>query len=118
MDRYNIFQRMEREIDFQFEYEKIEEIVLNEMNGHQTIENQIENAFESWEHKENYLSFWKLRVKLGFSYDNDENLRLVPEAKITKVDEFILYCDMMLNMLYALKKNKKKICRYSWSPYI
>lgn len=34
MDRYNIFQRMEREIDFQFEYEKIEEIVLNEMNGH------------------------------------------------------------------------------------
>lgn len=57
-------------------------------------------------------------MKLGFSYDNDENLRLVPEAKITKVDEFILYCDMMLNMLYALKKNKKKICRYSWSPYI
>lgn len=59
MDRYNIFQRMEREIDFQFEYEKIEKIVLSEMNGHQTIENQIENAFESWEHKENYLSFWE-----------------------------------------------------------
>ena len=38
MARYNVFQRMEREIDFQFEYEKIEYIILNEMNGYQTIE--------------------------------------------------------------------------------
>ena len=29
---------MEREIDFQFEYEKIEDIILNEINGYQTIE--------------------------------------------------------------------------------
>lgn len=28
MARYNFFERMEREINFQFEYEKIENIIL------------------------------------------------------------------------------------------
>ena len=32
MARYNFFERMEREINFQFEYEKIENIILNEMD--------------------------------------------------------------------------------------
>lgn len=57
MARYNIFQRMEREIDFQFEYEKIEDIILNEINSYQTIEKQIEDNFKKWKHKGNYLSF-------------------------------------------------------------
>ena len=34
MARYNFFERMEREINFQFEYEKIENIILNEKNGY------------------------------------------------------------------------------------
>lgn len=118
MERYNIFQRMEREIDFQFEYEKIEEIILNENNGHQTIEKEIETDFQNWEHRGNYLSFLELREKLGFSYEYNENWKLIPEARITKMEEFILYCDMILNMFYVLKKNREKIWLRSWPPYI
>ena len=118
MEKYNIFQRMERKIDFQFEYEKIEGIILNENDGHQTIENEIEDNFSSWSYKGNYLSFLELRSELGFTYECDERWELIPQAQITKIDEFILYCDMILNMFYVLWEKNKNFWLRSWPPYI
>ena len=60
MARYNIFQRMEREIDFQFEYEKIEDIILNEINSYQTIEKQIEDNFKKWK-----PFFFRIKRRIG-----------------------------------------------------
>lgn len=58
MARYNFFERMEREIDFQTEYEKIDYIILNErIRGIGCLEDVIEKFFRSWKYKENYVSF-------------------------------------------------------------
>ena len=48
MARCNFFERMEREINFQFEYEKIENIILNEKNGYCTLEDEISENFRRW----------------------------------------------------------------------
>lgn len=101
---------MEREIDFQFEYEKIEYIILNEMNGYQTIEQQIEGNFKKWKYKGNYLSFFELRGELGFTYKNMSR-ELIPEAEITQIDKFILYCEMILNMFFVMREEE------NWSHY-
>ena len=45
MTRHNFFERLERELDIQFEYEKIENIVLNELDGYSTINEDIEESF-------------------------------------------------------------------------
>ena len=46
MARYNFFERMEREIDFQTEYEKIDYIILNErIRGIGCLEDVIEKFF-------------------------------------------------------------------------
>lgn len=39
--RHNFFQRLERELDVQFEYEKIENIVLNERNMGMILNEEI-----------------------------------------------------------------------------
>ena len=57
MARHNFFERLERELDIQFEYEKIENIVLNEHAGYCTLNDEIEENFNEWKFKKNYVSF-------------------------------------------------------------
>lgn len=66
MARYNFFERMEREINFQFEYEKIENIILNEKNGYCTLEDEISENFRKMEIEKNFDSFLELKEYLGF----------------------------------------------------
>ena len=47
---------IEREIDFQDEYEKIENVIINEaLYG--SLDSAIENAFHKWKYRKNYISF-------------------------------------------------------------
>lgn len=107
MSRYNFFQRIEREIDFQFEYNKIENIVLNEDIGFETLEKEIERNFLKWKFKTNYASFGELRAELGFTYAQYGYKNLEAKAPISGIDDFILYCEMILNMFYGAVQYKK-----------
>ena len=92
---------MEREIGLQKEYEKIENVILNEYEykGH-TIENDIEKHFREWEYRQNYMSFYELRKELGFTYSF--NGSYVPTGVIRGIDDFLLYCEMLRNLLKHL----------------
>ena len=104
MARYNFFERMEREIDFQTEYEKIDYIILNErIRGIGCLEDEIEKFFRSWKYKENYASFWELREEFDFCYEySDDCWQKIPIGTVTNLEEFLLYCEMILNMFYGV----------------
>ena len=102
MTRHNFFERLERELDVQFEYEKIENIVLNERNMGMVLNEEIEQRFKRWSFKKNYASFDELRNHMGFTYSVLINRVRVPEGKIKNLDDFILYCEMILNMIYGV----------------
>lgn len=72
MQSYHFFERMEREIDWRHEYEKVEEMVCNERitsSGtqlHFSLNRWISDNFLSWSDRRNYSSFNELRKALGF----------------------------------------------------
>ena len=104
MGRSNFFERMERELNLQHEYEKLDDIVLNEWVGQSTINDHISKHFSLWKDRRNFVSFEELRQHLGFSYDDNwtTNVEKIPTARITGVDTFLLYCEMMLNMFDSI----------------
>ena len=104
MGRSNFFERMERELNLQHEYEKLDDIVLNEWMGECTINDYISKHFRKWKNRRNFVSFEELRQHLGFTYDDDyiTSVEKIPTAKITSVDTFLLYCEMMLNMFNSI----------------
>lgn len=105
MARMNFFERMEREIDFQEEYEKIEDIILNEPgSGYSSINEDISKAFRNWKDRRNYTSFDELRNYIGFSYLRDQKNRYlcIPTSTINGIDDFLLYCEMILNLCISI----------------
>lgn len=103
MARLNFFERMEREVDFQHEYRKIEDIMLNEPGkGYHSINDDISESFRKWSGRGNFTSFYELRQHLGFTFYKDLNKSwtYVPSGKISCLDDFLLYCEMLLNMFY------------------
>ena len=102
MARHNFFERLERELDIQFEYEKIENIVLNESDGYNTINEDIEVNFSQWKFKKNYVSFEEVRNHMGFTYSGSRNGMKVPNAVVKNMDDFILYCEMIWNMVFGV----------------
>ena len=102
MAKHNFFERLERELDIQFEYEKIENIVLNESDGYSTINEDIEESFSQWKFKKNYASFEEVRNHMGFMYSESRNGIKVPKAVVKNMDDFILYCEMIWNMIVGV----------------
>ena len=117
MARKNFFERMEREINFKKEYQKIEDIILNEYdrNG-STIEEEISSVFRNWPGRGNYTSFYELREELGFPYYQTGYRQYETNCeKIIDIKQFLLYCEMTLNMFSFLSKthatlNEDRIC--------
>ena len=60
MARKNFFELMEREVNFQDEYEKIENAIIN-ANLYGSLDDVIEKVFNEWKYRKNYISFWELR---------------------------------------------------------
>lgn len=105
MARKSFFERMEREIDLQNEYEKIENVILNEKEyGDHTIENDIEECFREWECRQNYMSFRELRNELGFDFSYNIIGYYVPNGVVGCIEDFLLYCEMIRNLLNHLRK--------------
>lgn len=113
MARKNFFERMEREINFQKEYQKIEDIILNEYDRNSsTIEEEISDVFRNWPGRGNYTSFYELREELGFPYYQMGYRQYeTNREKIIDINQFLLYCEMMLNMFSFLSKTRETLNR-------
>ena len=98
MARKNFFELLEREIDFQKEYEKIEDKIIND-ELMLSLEAVIEKDFSDWPFRGNFISFWELRCHLGFTYTESDvyGEDYEPDRKHIKMDDFLLYSEMMLN---------------------
>ena len=87
---------------FRNEYVKIENMVLvDERRGYPSIEDGIDNLFLNWKRKGNYASFQELRAQMGFQYTWRVN-GVEYHRRALNADDFILYCEMMLNMFYCV----------------
>lgn len=119
MSRQNFFERMERTIDFRKEYFKLEDIILNKPRyGCASINDEISESFCDWKYRGNFTSFLELRKHLGFEYFKDPNYRLsfVPNGKIKGIGDFLVYCEMILNLINNLTNanmftENKKLCK-------
>lgn len=107
MGRKNFFEKLEREIDLQKEYEKIESLVLQPtVFGRASIEDDIERYFKNWKYKANYLSFYEIRKELGFTYDF-EGIVAVPYGSVESINVFFDYFEMIVNMIYIMPEGKR-----------
>ena len=105
MARKNFFELMEREVNFQDEYEKIENAIIND-NLYGSLDDVIEKVFNEWKYRKNYISFWELRCQLNFTYSESEEygVKYEPDRKNIKMNDFLTYAEMILNMLTLLNE--------------
>ena len=107
MGRKSFFEKLEKEIDLQKEYEKIESLVLQSAGfGMASIEDDIERYFINWKYKANYLSFYEIREQLGFTYGFD-GVVAVSYGSIDSINDFFDYCEMIVNMIYIIPEGKR-----------
>lgn len=103
----SFFERMEREIDIQKEYEKIDNLILNKEDYHSgTLQERISKSFYAWKHRKNFTSFDELREYLGFGYSNEGFFdQLIPTGVLTGIDDFLCYCEAIYNMIALITVN-------------
>ncbi|WP_102343314.1 hypothetical protein [Galactobacillus timonensis] len=107
----NFFERMEHEIDFQKEYEKLESIVCNEdfSGNDDTINDWISDNFRSWKDHGNFSSFDELREQEGFPIQYDYSDRpLAVNNKLITMDDFFAYVEMIINISFSLLSHRDK----------
>lgn len=108
MGRQNFFERIEQNLNLQNEYEKLEKIVLKYTNEYNmSLNDEIESYFDLWKYKKNYLSFAELRSHLGFTYTKAWDYSF--NAKIESIDDFFVYCEMILNMILVVLPEEAQI---------
>ena len=66
MARKNFFELLGTRIDFQKEYEKIEDKIIND-ELMLSLEAVIEKDFSDWPFRGNFISFWEFKMSLGFT---------------------------------------------------
>lgn len=104
----NFFERIEQNLDLQNEYEKLEIIVLKYTDDYNmSLNDEIESYFDLWKYKKNYLSFAELRSHLGFTYTKAWYYSF--NAKIESIDDFFVYCEMILNMILVVLPEEAQI---------
>lgn len=108
MGRKNFFERIEQDLNVQNEYEKLETIVFKYTNySKRSLNDEIESHFDSWKYKKNFLSFDELRLHLGFTYTKTWDYSF--DAKIKSIDDFFVYCEMILNMMLVVLPEEVQI---------
>ena len=108
MGRKNFFERIEQNLNLQNEYEKLEIIVLKYTDDYNmSLNDEIESYFDLWKYKKNYLSFAELRSHLGFTYTKSWDYSF--NAVIESIDDFFLYCEMILNMILVVLPEEAQI---------
>ena len=106
MNRLHFFEAIERKVDFQKEYIKLEELCSKEYYGSYlsngiSINTWIEDNFWSWKKRSNYTSFKELRNQLEFSI-NDKNGNTSLMLQSVDINKYLLFCEMMYNLISDL----------------
>ena len=99
----HFLETLEREINFQKEFNKIEEMVVNEAmasrySGSFTLNSLIENNFRKWKKRKNYTSFREVREVLGFALHPNAFGKYDFAAQID-MEKYFLYCEMLVNLV-------------------
>ena len=97
----HFYESMERKINFQREYNKLEELITCEEiythSGKYSINTWIEINFRAWKKKKNYISFAELRDHLGFNvYKNYDGFSF--QASNIDINRYLLFCEMIFNI--------------------
>lgn len=107
---------MEREIDFQEEYEKIEDVIIQQEHA-ESLDDLIETVFGKWEQRKNYMSFWELRLHMNFTYSQTQRYptEYVPDRNDIKMEDFLLYFQSLsiaINRTISVIQQNMKITLY------
>ncbi len=107
MSRMHFFESLERENDYQKEYEKLE-IMCNQIVSGPTpysktsINIWIDKNFLYWKRRSNYVSFDELREQLGFRVIRSfQNVQIINDS--IGLNEYLLFCEMLRNLAFDLK---------------
>lgn len=114
----HFFEALECEINFQVEYEKLEQLIVKEQiwgpissteYGNacmdESINSFIERNFRSWPNRKRFISFKELREHLGFGFTIKNGSYSF--AKGIDISQYFLYCEMILSMLKAFPPDAK-----------
>lgn len=100
----HLFEAMEREIDFQIEFDKLEKMVVVEDWNYRTLNDWLEEHFREWKYRDNYTELNELRKQLGFKiykYGSEYYFE-----KRIDINKYFLYCEMLINLFFGLTKNR------------
>lgn len=103
----HFFESLERSIDYQKEYNKIEEIVICEEYGSliqepESVERWLERNFRFWKMRGSFTTFAELRDHLGFGFSRSN--RMFFFAKNIDINRYFLYCEMLMNLSNITQK--------------
>ena len=102
--RKHFLESLERTINFQNEYLKLEKMIciekINDYYNTITINSWIEKNFRLWKKRKSYISFQEVRNQIGFKVDV---LRRV-FANNVGMNEYYLFCEMIFNILKDLSQ--------------
>ena len=107
-DSIHFFEGLERKIDFQKEYIKLEMMCSKKYgetiysNG-VSIYSWIEQYFLCWEKRLNYTSFEEVREQLKLAYVNEKGEFCEPYFSVG-VREYILFSEMLINIITGLEE--------------
>lgn len=103
----HLFERMEKEVNFQEEYKKVEIMIsyeeFYESGFPTTINDMLARNFRQWKKRGAYTSLEELRYQLGFSiskFRTSDSLNSI-YIDIEKTDYF-LFCEMFFNLVFDL----------------
>lgn len=104
----HFFERLEREVDFNKEYRKLEEMVSGEKYtispyDYYSINDWIEENFREWNNRNNYISFSEVRKQVGFPIEVTVN-GSYPLRRNCGMEDYFLYFEMIYNVLDGLRR--------------
>lgn len=100
--RKHFLESLERKIDFQNEYLKLEHMIcverIREYSYTITINDWIEQNFRLWKKRGSYISFKEVRQQTGFKVDAQRGIY----TNTVGMGEYFLFCEMVGNILKDL----------------
>ena len=94
----HFFEYMERENDYQFEYEKLEMLCSERNVFGDSINVWISENFLFWEKRSNFCSFEELKTHLGFRTTKDGRVATMDVG----LNKYVLFSEMMFNIIMDL----------------
>ena len=108
----HFFEALERENNYKEEYNKLETMISIEGYRPQyhygiiTINDWIEENFREWKKRKNYTTFREIRKQIGFDVTKDDDDRLVFWATNIGLNEYLLFCETIFNVVMGLLERK------------